>query len=107
MSEKAELPLSSSLLMRIEENRGNLTREEFLEVCVGASLGRRKAIQERPCLEPHITREEFEEFKSGVRNLLRSSFNFFMLYWIELCPETREGETDLRGRLLNTFAANT
>ena len=106
MSEETRLELPRDLLRKIDGNRGNLTYEEFIEVCVSAWLGREKPPLGDASAELYITREEFEEFKTGIRNLLRSSFKFLLLYWMELYPETSEEQAGMKGRLLNVIAEN-
>jgi len=106
MSENAGLWLPPILLKTIEENRGNLTHEEFIQVCVEAWLNRHKSMREKPPTELYVTRDEFEEFKTRVRDFLRSCLNFLVHYWMELSPQTSEAEALFRGRLLNTIASN-
>ncbi len=106
MFEEAKLELSPTVLKKIDENRSVLTRAEFIEVCVQESLKHQEAAPEGGDSELYLTREEFEEFKRGVRNLLHSSLNFFLLYWMELAPETSEEDAMVRGRLLEAMAEN-
>lgn len=106
MSENSWLRLPPILLKTIEKNRGNLTHEEFIQVCVEAWLACHKALPEKPSTEFYVMRDEFEEFKTGIRDLLRSSLSFLMHYWMELSPQMSETKMLLRGRLLNTIASN-
>ena len=78
MGEYAVLNLSSEVMKKIDGNRGQLSRSEFLE-CIVRSW----------CLEQHngqqyVTQEEFRELAESVKELLRSCMDFFVSYGLDL-----------------------
>lgn len=103
MPEEA-VELSPTLLRKIDENRRGLTREEFIELCVDTWLKRERANGEKPSESPYVTREEFQEFERGIKNLLRSFLNFFLLYWMELSREETPRTRRLKDRLMSLMA---
>ena len=103
MPEEA-VELSPTLLRKIDENRRGLTREEFIELCVDTWLKRERANGEKPSESPYVTREEFQEFERGIKNLLRSFLDFFLLYWMELGEEKVPRRRQLKNHLLSSMA---
>ena len=62
MSEKRMLVVDAELVKKIDENRGDLTRSEFVNLLIDSQL---KGEDER---RDGVTREEFRQFQEGPRN---------------------------------------
>jgi len=84
MFEKIKLSLPRDILHTIENKRGSLTAEEFIELCLKLWADRSKANDAKPSPELYGTREEFEVFRTGAIHLLLASFSFFSRCSIEL-----------------------
>lgn len=81
MNEGNAVLISQELLRKIDQNRGGLSREEFVGLCLDAFLARRRV---RITEETYVTREEFEEFQRDIRGLQRSFIDFLITYLLEL-----------------------
>ncbi len=88
--EMTSFELPPALLTRINENRRGLTHEELVELCVNSWLEGKSGAPQESCAESYVTREQFEEFKRGSENLLRSFLSFLLVYCLEFGPDTSE-----------------
>lgn len=81
MNEAMVILMSPELLKNIDQNRGGLSREEFIGVCLDAFLprGADSAGDER-----YATMKEFEEFQHKIEKLERSFIEFLITYELEL-----------------------
>ncbi len=95
MTGKAMLVLEQKLVDKIDENRGDLNRADFIEFCIDNCLREteheeveRKGpdiAEEKPeGTAIYATREEFQEVKRGITNLLRTFLDFFITFGLEL-----------------------
>jgi hypothetical protein len=111
MPKKAVLIITEELMKKIDENRGELSRAEFIDVCIDSLLGEgevkeeekhppKKEGVERPKppeaeeKEVYVSREEFEEFKQSIKDVQKTFIDFFLTYGLELGgqPTTAEQE---------------
>ncbi len=105
MSEKRMLVVDADLVRKIDENRGELSRSEFIDLLIegqlrekgenGTQSGQRDDV---------VTREEFVQFQEGAKELLRSFLDFFINYGLELGREPRDEEFEQLSRKLRTLA---
>ena len=51
----------------------------------------------------HVTKEEFQQFEQGIRELLRNFLEFFLSYGLELGKHTTEKEIDRLGQKLQAL----
>ena len=88
MSEKRMLIVDVELVKRIDDNRGDLSRSEFLNFLFESQL------KEESKRHNGVTREEFHQFQEGTKELLRNFLEFFISYGLELGkhPEDKEFE---------------
>jgi len=96
MSEKRMLIIESEVARKIDENRGDVSRSDFIDFLIETYL------REGPVKQNYVTREEFNQFQQGTRELLRNFLEFFISYGLELGkrPEDKTFE-DLSQRLQN------
>ena len=88
MSEKRMLIIDDELLRKIDANRGELNRAEFINLLIDNQLGDKgdgAAVSEQ-----YMTREEFQEFSLGMKDLLRRFLDFFISYGLELGSEPKD-----------------
>lgn len=99
MAGKRMLILDRDLVEKIDEYRGDMTRGEFIELCVNSCLegsqpetargeereiGRRDLPLRRREMSIYATREEFLEFKRSIRELLKAFLDFFITFGLEM-----------------------
>ncbi len=117
MQENEALIIERSLSNKIDENRGDLSRREFIEFCVHQCLEKLETEQPGPegvtdqelmadtgQLPAYATRDEFGEFKQGVMGLLRTFMDFFVNFGLQLgAPKNAEQINKLKGQLRNAM----
>jgi len=86
MTEKRMLIVDSELLEKIDQNRGDMSRTEFLKFLIDSQLGE----EEKTSAREYVSREEFEEFAQGMKDLLRRFLDFFISYGMELGEEPKD-----------------
>ena len=87
MADKRMLIVDAEVVRRIDENRGDMSRSEFLNFLIENQL------KEEPASQNHtsyVTKEEFYEFAQGMRELLRNSLEFFISYGLEMSKQPKD-----------------
>ena len=79
MNEKRMMIVDTALIKKIDENRGDMSISDFISFLIDNQL--------RPTVaEPknnHVTKEEFQQFEQGIKDLLRNFLEFFLSYGLE------------------------
>jgi hypothetical protein len=75
MPEKRMLIVDDELLGRIDENRGEMSRNEFLLFLINNQMQEKES---SPTTNKYVSREEYAEFTQGMKELLRHFFDFFI-----------------------------
>jgi hypothetical protein len=88
MSEKKILVVDAELVKRIDDNRGDVGRSEFINLLIDNQL---KEKEEGKKLGG-VTRDEFHQFQEGTKELLRSFLEFFISYGLELGKQPSDSE---------------
>ncbi len=86
MSEKRMLIVGAELVKRIDDNRGDMDRSEFLNFLIENQL---KGEGKR---HNGVTQEEFHQFQEGTKELLRNFLEFFISYGLELGKQPKNEE---------------
>ena len=83
MSEKRMLIIDAEVAKKIDENRGDMGRSDFINFLVDSHLGLAspKTVSSKV---DYINREEFSQFQQGIKDLLRNFMEFFLSYGLEL-----------------------
>ena len=84
MAEKRMLIIDAELVRKIDENRGDVSRTEFLSFLIDSQL------QEDTGHDNYIAKEEFYQFAEGMRELLRNFLEFFLSYGLELGKQPKD-----------------
>ena len=105
MSEKRMLVVEADLLRKIDENRGDLSRSEFLDLLIEGQLRDKEEGAKGVSRDDDIvTREEFVQFQEGAKELLRSFLDFFINYGLELGREPKDEEFEQLSRKLRAVS---
>ncbi len=89
MSDKRMLIVTEELLRKIDENRGEMSRIEFLNFLINDQL-EEESSGEVASYHQYVSREEFQEFTQGIKELLRNFLDFFISYGLELGQEPKD-----------------
>jgi hypothetical protein len=81
MTEKKMLIVDGDLMQKIDENRGEMGRAEFIGFLINSQLEESTVSQQN---RNYVEREEFQEFAQGMKELLRNFLDFFISYGMEL-----------------------
>ena len=84
MSEKRMLIVDTEVVRKIDENRGDMNRSDFINFLINSCL---KEDSEK---QNYITKEEFNQFQQGTRELLRNFLEFFISYGLELGKQPKD-----------------
>lgn len=88
MAEKRMLIVDAELVRKIDENRGDMSRSEFLDFLIDSPL------KEDTGHENYVDKEEFYQFAQGIRELLRNFLEFFLSYGLELGKQPKDKAFD-------------
>ena len=105
MSEKRMLIIENELLQRLDENRGEMSRNEFIAFLLNNQLGEENSTS--AISNQYVTREEYQEFALGMKDLLRRFLDFFISYGLELGQEPKDNTFSELVQKLQTLSANT
>jgi len=72
------LIVDAEVTKKIDENRGDMSCSEFISFLIDSRL---KGNSTQP---DYTTKEEFDQFQQGTRDLLRNFLEFFISYGLEL-----------------------
>ena len=75
MTEKRMLIIDADLAKKIDENRGDMTVSEFVHFLIDSQLKKNtnNGLNNSGGISPdHVTKEEFQQFEQGIRELLRN-----------------------------------
>ena len=111
--DKAIIVIPAKLLRIIDQSRDTLSRVEFIEVCISTLLKQGEVSGVAPeevgtakgaKVEESVSRQEFEEFKRGIKNLQRAYIELLLAFNLEPAArssmEEREQLTQRVMRLL-------
>lgn len=90
MIEKRMLIVPAELAQKIDDNRGDLDRTDFIEFLIDSQLkeetkGKQPAVQ-------YATKEELQSMEQDIKKLLKSFLDFFLNYGLEIGKESKEGD---------------
>lgn len=86
MAERRMLILDAELVKKIDDNRGDMSRDEFINFLIDSQL---KGESKR---HDGATKEEFHQFQEGTKELLRNFLEFFISYGLELGKQPKDKE---------------
>jgi hypothetical protein len=99
MSEKRMLIVDAELVKKIDDNRGDLGRSDFINFLIESQLQEK----EQGKKQGSVTREEFHQFQEGTKELLRNFLEFFISYGLELGKQPNDNEFEQLTRKLQSL----
>ena len=85
MSEKRMLILTAELVQKIDDNRGDLNRAEFIETLINNHFK-----EETKDDTSYATREELLDLETDVKTLFKNFIEFFLNYGLEFGKNSQE-----------------
>jgi len=94
------LTVDAEVVKRIDENRGDMNRSDFINFLIDSHL------QEECRKHNYITKEEFNQFQEGIRELLRNFLEFFISYGLELGKQPKDKTFEELGQRLQALGSS-
>ena len=102
MSEKRMLIVDAELVKKVDDNRGDMGRAEFLNFLIESQLKEKEESKK----QGNVTREEFHQFQEGTKELLRNFLEFFISYGLELGKQPSDNEFEQLTRKLQSLGGS-
>ena len=100
MAERKMLIVPAELTQKIDDNRGDLSRSDFIEFLIDSQLKEDTKAQQ-PATQ-YATKEEIQHLEQDVKQLLKSFLDFFLNYGLEIGKQSKEGNfEELASKLQN------
>lgn len=90
MAEKRMLIIDAEIAEKIDKNRGDMSRSEFLNFLIDHQLKE----EEKGNQTDYVTKLEFQHFAEGMKELLRNFLEFFLSYGLELGKQPQDKTFD-------------
>ena len=101
MAEKRMLIIDAEVAKKIDENRGDMSRSEFLNFLIDSQLK-----EEDVGNRNYVDKEEFYHFAQGMRELLRNFLEFFISYGLELGKQPQDKTFEELSQKLQTLGSS-
>ena len=102
MSEKRMLIVDAELVKKIDENRGDIGRSEFINFLIDSEFKEKEEGKK----QGSVTREEFHQFQEGTKELLRNFLEFFISYGLELGKQPSDSEFEQLAQKLHSLGSS-
>ena len=103
MPEKRMLIVDSDVIRKIDENRGDMSISDFISFLIDGQLKQDVSGRNN---NDHVTKEEFQQFEQGIRELLRNFLEFFLSYGLELGKQPTDRELEKLTQKLRALSAS-
>ena len=84
MTEKRMLIVDADVARKVDENRGDMSRSEFLDFLIDSQL------KEGTDNQNYVSKEELDQLEQGIKDLLRKFLEFFISYGLELGKQPQD-----------------
>ena len=88
MGDKRMLIVPAELVKKIDDNRGDMSQAEFIELLIDSQLKEKEETK----TQHYATKEEVRSFEEDTKRLLRSFLDFFVSYGLELGKQSPKSE---------------
>jgi hypothetical protein len=106
MTDKRMLIVDEEILNKIDQNRGDMSRAEFINLLINNQLGENDSESATAIKPQYVDREEFQEFTQGMKDLLKRFLDFFISYGLELGQEPKDSTFSELVQKLQTLSAS-
>jgi hypothetical protein len=106
MTDKRMLIVDEEILTKIDQNRGDMSRAEFISFLINSQLGENEIESATAITPQYVDREEFQEFTQGMKDLLKRFLDFFISYGLELGQEPKDNTFSELVQKLQTLSAS-
>lgn len=89
MPERKMLILPADTIKKIDENRGDMGQAEFIDFLIDSHFH-----QEEPTDGKYVSKEQFQAFEKGMKDLFRSFLDFFLSFGLEIDQNSRTTESE-------------
>ena len=100
MAEKRMLIIDAEVVGKIDENRGDMDRSDFLSFLIDSQL------KVDTGSKSYVDKEEFHQFAQGMKELLRNFLEFFLSYGMELGNPPEDKTFDELSQKLKTLGSS-
>ena len=100
MPEKRILTVDAEVARKIDENRGDMSRSEFINVLIDSHL------KEDSGRQNYVTKEEFHHSQQEMKELLRNFLEFFISYGLEVGRRPTDKTFEELNQKLQTLASS-
>ena len=101
MSEKRMLIVDAEVIKKIDDNRGEMGRSEFISFLIDSQLKEEPAKE----VQDYVSKAEFQEFERGMKELLRNFLEFFLSYGLELGDQPQDKAFNELTQKLQSFGS--
>jgi len=99
MTEKRMLIVDSEVARKIDENRGEMSRSEFIDLLIESQLSEEKEQKVSAGQPSYVTKEELYKSMQGIKELLRTFLEFFLSYGLEVGKHSDKSFNELSQKL--------
>lgn len=100
MAERRMLIVDAEVVRKVDENRGDINRSEFLNFLIDSQL------KEDTGNRNYVDKEEFHQFAEGMKELLRNFLEFFISYGLELGKQPQDKTFEELSQKLQTLGSS-
>ena len=86
------LILPAELVKRIDENRGDIARSDFIDFLIESHFKQESKEQQQINNDEYVTKDELRGFEQSIKGLLRNFIEFFTSYAFELGLQPMKGK---------------
>ena len=105
MSEKRMLIVDAEVARKVDDNRGDMSRSDFIKLLIDTCL-KEDSEKEGAGKQNYITKEDFEQFQQGTKELLRNFLEFFISYGLELGKQPKDKTFDELSQTLHDLGSS-
>ncbi len=81
------LIVPTEIVKKIDENRGDMGQGEFIDFLIDSHFQKEETNDGR-----YVSREQFQAFEQGMKDLFRSFLDFFLSFGLEIDQTSRTAE---------------
>jgi len=100
VTEKRMLIIDADVVRKVDENRGDMSRAEFLNFLIDSQF------KEETGNQHYVDKEEFRQFTQGMKELLRNFLEFFISYGLELGKQPQDKTLEKLSQKLQTLGSS-